>query len=255
MSIDRNIIVEVLEIPNHVDLAAKFKLDQLEQVLQFQQSQRSILLERKDSSVDGYEIEQINNELAGIRLETTKLNKAIAILKVKKKPIQIKQEKMATVQKTISVNLPVVPEPLVSIVPIIQAARKVTELTEDFELDILKDALVYIRECREVMVNALNQNKEPSLTEIYQGKLREINNQIDRTRRAINQIEVANRPKKTKKAVPLKKTYAYLNTFNQIAVELLQAQYPDLLDEIQQTAKIKAKEILDETLDEVVEGE
>lgn len=213
------LVLRILELPLSETLVKKFSLNELEQALSYYTSQRQILIESKDIEKDGYYIEKINGELSGIKVETVKINKAIAELK--KKPKKVKKIKDVFEFNPTSIN---VSDEELKIIQSIKDCRTIPDITDKFDLTQINCARNYFKALRQSIIDQQNSNSGSMSANEFNDQLRVINNEISRTNKAITMLEqrlAKENRSLNAKTVEIESSYNFLKNFFNIACEQL----------------------------------
>lgn len=174
----KDLINAVLIEKDYMVLTKKFSQTELEQVLNSYTSQRIILIERKETEDDGFEIERINGELSNIKIEITKINKAIAELK--KKPKKINPTIVVEVRDVLSEE-----EQLT--IQSIESCRTMPEVCEKHTLQQLEFGRNHYNNYRGAVIAEKNKPENAQHDSVFNQKLQHINNLISRVNKAINE--------------------------------------------------------------------
>lgn len=207
----KDLIDAVLIEQDYMVLTKKFTQGELEQVLNSYTSQRIILIERKETEDDGFEIERINAELSNIKIEITKINKAIAELK--KKPKKVKPTIVVEVSNDVLSN----EEKL--IIESIESCRTMPEVCEKHTSQQLEFGRNYYNNYRGAVIAEKNKPENAPHDSVFNQKLQHINNLISRINKAINEKEriAAKAIKREKKEVNPEKSIVFLTRFYDFA--------------------------------------
>jgi hypothetical protein len=213
--------VEISEIASHDTIFHKYSLKALEQVMHYYTTKRQALIERKETEPNGYEVEKINGELSAIKVETVKINKAIA--EHKKKP----QKKHVPLKVN---DLPVAKDIVQTadqthLIQAIKDCRTIPDITDKFSLDQVQYAKDYFKQLRQSTIDQHSANLDQLSANEYNVLLRTINNEISRTTKAVQELEQrrakAKREEAKNEPVDLSKNFNYLRNFFNLACESL----------------------------------
>lgn len=212
---------EICEIPSHDTIFHKFSLSTLEQVMHYYMTKRQALIESKESEPNGYEVEKINGELSAIKVETVKINKAIAEhkKKPKKKPVPTKLSELPAskeIEQTIE---------QAQLIQAIKDCRTIPDITDKFDLDQVQYAKDFFKQLRQNVINDHNAHPDRLSPNDFNVQLRTINNEINRTTKAVQFLEQikakAKREEAKNEPVDLSKNFNYLRNFFNLACEQL----------------------------------
>lgn len=178
----KKLICSILEISSVSDVANKFNKAELDSVIEYYSSKKQILIDQKDNSSDGYEIQRVNGELSSIKIETVKINKAIAIINARPKP----KSQVNAVQKTeIVFSAPSTTDQQKSILEKLSKCKTIPDIHQNLELPELLYVREYYGEFREAVVLQKDQNTDQTKVKVFNFELQRINKQISRINKAI----------------------------------------------------------------------
>lgn len=241
----QKLIVSILEITSHTDLIGKFTQAELETALDYYTSQRQIKIEQKENEPNGLMVLKLNGDLSSIKVEMTKINKALAQLK-NKKAIK-KQSKTAsptstgkTVKPVVTIDFNVTNVNNLSdeeqrIMQGIQDCRTVPDTAEIYTVEQLAKASIYFNNLRVILIEQKNLNIETSMIPQFDNELRKVNSVISRINKAKIQIDA----RENRQSPEVKSTYAFLQSFYRAATLILDE---DQLKEITETAMSSLKQ-------------
>lgn len=213
--------VEIAEIASHDTVFHKYSLKTLEQVMQYYTAKRQELIERKEIEINGYEVEKINGELSSIKVETTKINKAIA--EHKKKPKK-KTVPLKVTELPVAKNIDQTADQI-NLIQAIKDCRTIPDITDKFDLDQVQYAKEYFKQLRQSTIDQHKENPNQLSANEYNVLLRTINNEISRTTKAVQELEQrrakAKREEAKNEPVDLTKNFNYLRNFFNLACESL----------------------------------
>lgn len=207
----KELIDEVLVEQSFMALTKKFTQSQLEQVLDYYTSQRIILIERKETESSGFEIERINGDISNIKLEITKINKAIAELK--KKP------KKTRPQIEINLEQSDLNEDELALIKRVESCRTIPEIQLKFTTEQLEFAKTHYNNVRQVIIFEKNKPENIVHDASFNLKLQGINNQISKINKAIG-FQERDAAKKIKQQVEQPKpesSIVFLKKFYELA--------------------------------------
>lgn len=211
----QKLILSIMEISSHFDLVKKFSLEELEAAIDYHASQRQIKISEKEVETNGYVVQNLNGELSSIKLEMTKINKAIALLKNKKNikkqtphpapaPTKIDFEIIHNVSNVNNLS-----DEENRIMIGIQDSRTVPDIVETYTIEQLGKASIYYNNLRLLLVEEKNRNTDSKLIVHYDAELRKVNTVISKINKAKIQLDsLANR-----KTPEVESTYGFLLSF------------------------------------------
>lgn len=232
-SLINEIVNNILEVQSHSKVSEMFTLNQLNQAIEYYTSKRQILISEKEDNINGYDIERINNELSGLRVEITKINKAISLLLSKKKNKSNLAEKPKLTN--LKDSLDELNEDQKKIIAIINDTRTVQEIYEQFDLDQLVFAKNHFKEVRKKTIVDMEIKAKPTITQQqYNELLRNINTKVSKITKAIQHLErLESKKNNPEKESNLEASYSFLLAFHMKAKALLtEDQYKNIKDEI-----------------------
>lgn len=175
------LVLQILELPLSESLVQKFTLNELEQALGYYTSKRQILIESKEAENDGFQIEKINGELSGVKVETVKINKAIAELIKKPKKPKIKSNisdfTVPSINQTVEEK---------ALIQGIKDCRTIPDIIDKFELGQIQYARIFFKALRQSVIDGHKENPDGMSENEFNVHLRTINNEISRTNKAIS---------------------------------------------------------------------
>lgn len=212
-----DLVLNILELPHSDFLVQKFKLNELEQALGYYTSKRQILIESKEAELDGLKIEKINGELSAVKVETVKINKAIAELIKKPKKAKIKTDVLA-----FKVPLIKQTEDEKVLIQGIKDCRTIPDIIDKFGLSQIQYARTFFKALRQSVIDGHKDNADGMSENEFNVHLRTINNEISRTNKAITMVEQAEgKAKRVPTDTYEENSYKFLLSFFNVVSEQL----------------------------------